>query len=201
MKTSATSEVKRLLLAWRNGDRAALDQLIPLIYDELRRVARRRLGNERRDHTLDSIGLVNEAYLKLIKQRDLNWKNRAHFFAVAARLMHEILVDYARAHGNAKRGGGFVKVTFTGAEELFDKVPQDILKLHDALVDLAAFDKRMYDIVELRFFGGLTIEEAAEVIGVSPGTVMKDWTLAKAWFKRELSKSTSTIESKAKTDL
>src|SRR4029079_19349527 len=105
-------------------------------------VARRLLVNGLRDHTLDSIGLVNEAYLKLIKQRDLNWKNRAHFFAVAARLMHDILADYARAHGNAKRGGGLVKVTLTGAEEVFDKLPQDILKLHDALMDLAAFDKR-----------------------------------------------------------
>ena len=188
-KTPATSEVTRLLLAWRDGDRAALDQLMPLIYDELKRVARRRLGDERRDHTLDSAGLVNEAYLKLIKQRDLNWKNRAHFFAVAARLMRQILVDYARARGNAKRGGFVVKVPEEDAVKVPAKLSGEIVKLHDAITALAAFDERMSEIVELRFFGGLSIEDTAEVIGVSPGTVMRDWTVAKAWLQRELSKS------------
>jgi len=188
-KTPATSEVTRLLLAWRDGDRAALDQLMPLIYDELKRVARRRLGDERRDHTLDSAGLVNEAYLKLIKQRDLNWQNRAHFFAVAARLMRQILVDYARARGNAKRGGFVVKVPEEDAVKVPAKLSGEIVKLHDAITALAAFDERMSEIVELRFFGGLSIEDTAEVIGVSPGTVMRDWTVAKAWLQRELSKS------------
>ena len=188
MNSHSTQEVTRLLLAWSDGDRGALDQLMPLVYSELRRMAHRRLGAERPGHTLRSTALVNEVYLRLVDQNQLQWQNRAHFFAVAAQLMRHILVDYARARQNAKRGGKAVKVPLEGAAEISSERSTELVALDDALTSLAEFDQRRSKIVELRFFGGLSIEETAEVLGVSPGTVMRDWTLAKAWLQREISR-------------
>lgn len=188
MDSPPPNEVTRLLLAWSQGDRAALDQLMPLIYAELRRLAHRHLGAERPGHSLQTTALVNEAYLRLVEQKDLHWQNRAHFFAVAAQLMRRILVDYARARYNAKRGGGVAKLTLEAAAEVSLERSAELVALDDALTDLATFDQRKSRLVELRFFGGLSIEETAEVLQVSPGTVMREWTLAKAWLQREISK-------------
>jgi RNA polymerase sigma factor (TIGR02999 family) len=177
-----------LLLAWRNGDRAALDQLMPIVYSELRRLARRQLAGERPCHTLQTTALVNEAYLRLVDQSSFQWQNRAHFFAVAARIMRHILVDYARARHNAKRGGRAMKVTLDEAAEISTERATEMVALDDALTALAKFDPRRSQIVELRFFGGLSVEETAEALQVSPGTVMREWTLAKAWLQREIGK-------------
>ncbi|MEW6210821.1 MAG: sigma-70 family RNA polymerase sigma factor [Acidobacteriota bacterium] len=188
MTTPSPQEVTRLLEAWSNGDRAALDQLMPLVYSELHRIAHRHLGRERAGHTLQTTALVNEAYLRLIDQREARWQNRAHFFAVSARLMRRILVDYARARQYAKRGGGAVKVSVEGAAKEAKGRAAEVVALDDALTALAELDERKSRIVELRFFGGLSIEETAEVMGVSSGTVMREWTLSKAWLRREMSK-------------
>jgi RNA polymerase sigma factor (TIGR02999 family) len=188
MSLPSTQEVTRLLLAWSDGDRAALDQLMPIVYSELRRLARRHLGGERPGHTLQTTALVNEAYLRLVGQRPLQWQNRAHFFAVSAQLMRQILVDYARARHNAKRGGRAVKVELDEAAEVSTERAAEMVALDDALTALAGFDQRKSRIVELRFFGGLSIEETAEVLKVSPGTVMREWTLAKAWLREEIGK-------------
>jgi RNA polymerase sigma factor (TIGR02999 family) len=188
MNSLSPHEVTRLLLAWSDGDRAALDQLMPLVYAELRRLAHRHLRGERSGHTLQTTALVNEAYLRLVDQNQFNWQNRAHFFAVAAQMMRRILVDYARARLNAKRGGGTVRVMLEEAAEVSQDRSAEMVALDDALTELAEFDQRKSQIVELRFFGGLSIEETAEVLKVSPGTVMREWTLAKAWLQREISK-------------
>jgi len=186
MNSPAPDEVTLLLLAWSKGDRAALDQLMPLIYAELHRLAHRHLGAERPGHSLQTTALVNEAYLRLVEQKDLHLQNRAHFFAVAAQLMRRILVDYARARYNAKRGGGVLKLTLEDAAEVSAERSAEMVALDDALTSLAAFDQRKSHMVELRFFGGLNIEETAEILQVSPGTVMREWTRAKAWLQREL---------------
>jgi RNA polymerase sigma-70 factor (ECF subfamily) len=188
MSSPSTPEVTRLLLAWSDGDRAALDQLMPIVYAELRRLASRHLGAERPGHTLQTTALVNEAYLRLVDQNSLQWQNRAHFFAVAARMMRHILVDYARARHNAKRGGRAIKVTLDEAAEVSTERASEMVALDDALTALSEFDQRKSRIVELRFFGGLSIEETAVALEVSPGTVMREWTLAKAWLQREISK-------------
>jgi RNA polymerase sigma factor (TIGR02999 family) len=188
MSSLPTPEVTHLLLAWSDGDRAALDQLMPIVYEELRRLARRQLAGERHGHTLQTTALVNEAYLRLVDQNSLRWQNRVHFFAVAARIMRHILVDYARARHNAKRGGRAMKVTLDEAAEVSTERAAEMVALDDALTALAEFDQRKSQIVELRFFGGLSIEETAEALKVSPGTVMREWTLAKAWLQREISK-------------
>lgn len=188
MSSPSTPEVTHLLLAWSNGDRAALDQLMPIVYAELRQLASRYLGGERPGHTLQPTALVNEAYLRLVDQSSLQWQNRAHFFAVAARMMRHILVDYARARHNAKRGGRAVKVTLDEAAEVSTERTAEMVALDDALTELSEFDQRKSQIVELRYFGGLSVEETAEALNVSPGTVMREWTLAKAWLRRELSK-------------
>ncbi len=188
MTSPSTPEVTHLLLAWSNGDRAALDQLMPIVYAELRRLASRYLGAERSGHTLQPTALVNEAYLRLVDQSSLQWQNRAHFIAVAARMMRHILVDYARARHNAKRGGRAVKVTLDEAAEVSTERTAEMVALDDALTALSEFDQRKSQIVELRYFGGLSVEETAEALKVSPGTVMREWTLAKAWLRRELSK-------------
>jgi RNA polymerase sigma factor (TIGR02999 family) len=187
MNAPSPPEVTRLLLAWSNGDREAFDQLMPIIYSELHRLAHRHLGGERPGHTLQTTALVNEAYLRLIDQKQFQWQNRSHFFAVAAQLMRRILVDYARARNNAKRGGGTVKVTLEEAAEISEDRSEEMVALDDALTEMASFDHRKSLIVELRFFGGLSIEETAEALEVSPGTVMREWTLAKAWLQREIS--------------
>jgi len=186
MKTPEPEEVTDLLIAWREGDQAALDKLMPLVYEELRRLAHRRRWRERQDHTLQTTALVHEAYLRLIDQRDAQWQNRAHFYAIAAQMMRRILVDNARARNYQKRGGGAQQVTLGEALEVSDNRAAEVVALDDALEALAAFDPRKSRMIELRFFGGLSIEETAEVLGVSPGTVMRDWTLAKTWLRREI---------------
>jgi RNA polymerase sigma-70 factor, ECF subfamily len=176
-----------LLLAWGRGDETALDQLIPLVHDELRRLARRHMAGERVGHTLQATALVNEAYLRLIEVNQVRWQNRAHFFAMASRVMRRILVDAARARGYQKRGGGAETVSLDEALLVSGGPRQDLIALDDALNALAAFDLRKSQVVEMRFFGGLSVEETAEALHVSADTVMRDWRLAKVWLLRELS--------------
>jgi RNA polymerase sigma-70 factor, ECF subfamily len=176
-----------LLLAWARGDETALDQLIPLVHDELRRLARRHMARERVGHTLQATALVNEAYLRLIEVNQVRWQNRAHFFAMASRMMRRILVDAARARGYQKRGAGAEKVSLDEALLVSAQPRQDLLALDDALNALAVFDLRKSQVVEMRFFGGLSVEETAEALHVSADTVMRDWRLAKVWLVRELS--------------
>ncbi len=184
--TPNPTEVTQLLVAWSNGDSSARDALMPLVHDELRRLAHRYMGRERGNHTLQTSALVNEAYLRLIDQKDVHWQNRAHFFGIAARIMRRILVDYARKRGFAKRGGNVQPVPFDEAMIVSPERAAEVVALDDALNGLAELDQRKSQIIELRFFGGLSIEETAEVLGVSPGTVMRDWTFAKAWLRREI---------------
>ncbi|TMB97481.1 MAG: sigma-70 family RNA polymerase sigma factor [Chloroflexi bacterium] len=184
--TGQSADVTRLLLAWGQGDEAALERLIPLVHDELRRIARRHMGRERAGHTLQATALVNEAYLRLIDVQHVNWQNRAHFLAVSARLMRRILVDFARSKHYQKRGGGAAKVTFDEALIGANEAGQDLVALDDALEALAKVDERKSRVIELRFFGGLSVEETASVLTVSPDTVMRDWRLAKAWLLREM---------------
>ncbi|MGH9832237.1 MAG: sigma-70 family RNA polymerase sigma factor [Blastocatellia bacterium] len=188
MTTPSEKEVTRLLVAWSNGDQAALEQLTPLVYSELHRLAHRYLGRERKGHTLQTTALVHEAYLRLIDQKEVRWQNRAHFFAIAAQMMRRILVDYARSRNVAKRGGGAQQVSLDEAMEVSDERAADVIALDEALKSLSDLDQRKGRIIELRFFGGLSIEETAEALGVSPGTVMRDWTFAKAWLQREINK-------------
>jgi RNA polymerase sigma factor (TIGR02999 family) len=182
----APGSVTELLLAWRAGDEPALAQLTPLVHDELQRIARRCLRGERAGHSLQPTALVHEAYLRLIEAARVNWQNRAHFLAMAARMMRRVLVDAARARASQKRGGGAIRVTLTdGARS--DEREHELVALDDALQALAALDPRRGQVVELRFFGGLTVAETAEVLDVSAETVMRDWKLARAWLRRELS--------------
>jgi RNA polymerase sigma factor (TIGR02999 family) len=186
MRTASSEEVTQLLVAWSNGNKAALDQLMPLVYRELHRLARRRLGRENAGHTLQTTALVNEAYLRLVGQKESQWQNRAHFFAIAAQMMRRILVDYARSRHYAKRGGGAPKVSFDEIMAVSGGRAADVVALDEALTTLGELDQRKSKMVELRFFGGLSIEETAEVLGVSPGTIRRDWTLTKAWLQREI---------------
>ena len=187
--SSPTHEVTQLLVAWGNGDNAALDRLMPLVYEELRRLARHYMNRERPGDTLQSTALVNEAYLRLVDQEDMRWENRAHFFGIAARIMRQILVDRARARNAAKRGGGDYKLDLTEISDLPDRAQRlDLLALDRALEGLAWFDPQQSRIVELKFFGGLSIEETAVVMGVSPAKVKREWALAKSWLFLELSK-------------
>ena len=179
-------QVTQLLVAWGEGDQAARDELMPLVYEELHRLAHRFISRERPGHTLQTTGLLNEAYLRLVDQKNVNWKSRAHFFGIAARLMREILVDYARKRSYAKRGGDAHRVPLDETMIVSEERAADVVALDDALKSLAQIDPRQSQIVELRFFGGLSIEETAEVLAVSPGTVMRDWTIAKAWLRRAL---------------
>jgi len=179
--------VTGILLKWREGDEAALDRLVPIVHDELRRIARRCMAGERAGHSLQATALVNEAYLRLIDVQHVNWQNRAHFLAMSARLMRRILVDYARSKGYQKRGGGAVKVTFDEGLPVSAEPAMDLVALDDALKTLATMDERKSRVIELRFFGGLTVEETAIVLDLSPETIMRDWKLAKAWLMRELS--------------
>ena len=181
--TASSNEVTQLLVAWGNGDQTALDQLMPLVYSELHRLARRHIKKERPGHTLQTSALLNEAFLRLVDQRDAHWQSRAHFFSIAAQMMRRILVDYARSRRYAKRGGDARQVTFDEELVVSRQLSADVIELHDALNEMAAIDERKSKVVELKFFGGLSIEETAEVLGVSPGTVMRDWTLAKAWLR------------------
>jgi RNA polymerase sigma factor (TIGR02999 family) len=176
-----------LLMAWSNGEQDALEQLIPLVYNELHRLAHRYMAGERREHTLQSTALVHEAYERLINLKNVSWQNRAHFFAVSAQLMRRILVDYARSRRYSKRGGQWRQVPLNEAVAVFRDRRTDIVALDDALRTLADIDPRKARVVEIRFFGGLSIKETAEVLNVSPETVLRDWRLAKVWLLRELS--------------
>jgi RNA polymerase sigma factor (TIGR02999 family) len=185
--SSKTHQVTELLAAWSQGDREALDKLMPLIYDELRRLARQHMRRERAGHTLQTTALVNEAYMRLVDQRRAQWQNRAQFFGVAARLMRRILVDHARSRRRLKREGDAHKISLDEAARVSQEQSTNLLALHEALKKLETMNERMGRIVELRFFGGLSIEETAEVMKVSPGTVMKDWTFAKAFMHEAIS--------------
>jgi len=184
--TPSTQEITQMLVAWGNGDQAALDNLMPLVYAELRRLAHRYMCQERSDHTLQTSALVNEAYFRLVDQKEVHWQNRAHFFGIAAQMMRRILVDHARQRNSAKRGSDLRSVPLDEALIISEERAAEVVALDDALKSLAEIDPRKGQIVELRFFGGLNIEEAAEILKVSPGTIMREWTLAKAWLRREM---------------
>lgn len=189
MTTRSAEGITQLLEKWSQGDKEALGQLMPLVYDELHRLAGAYLRRERRDHTLQPTALVNEGYLRLIDQRHMHWQNRAQFFGVAAQLMRRVLVDHARAHHAAKRGGPQEELSLSHALN-FGKQPDiAFLSLHDALTRLAEIDPDQSQIVELRYFGGLTIAETAEVMKISHATVEREWTMARAWLRRELARS------------
>jgi RNA polymerase sigma-70 factor (ECF subfamily) len=182
----APDNVTELLRAHRAGDAEALERLVALVYGELRRQAARYLRRERQNHTLQPTALVHEAYLRLADQRDVEWQNRAHFFAISAQIMRRILVDHARGRGRGKRGGGLAPVLLDDALAIAEARDLDLVALDDALSALARLDERQSRIVEMRFFAGLEVEEVAEALGVSPTTVKRDWSLARAWLRREL---------------
>jgi RNA polymerase sigma-70 factor (ECF subfamily) len=186
MAESDQHDVTRLLKAWSGGDSKALDELFPIVYTEVRKLARSYLRRERPDHTLQPTALVNEAYMRLVDQRHVDWQNRAHFFGIAAQVMRRVLVDHARMRQADKRGSGDRPVVLDEALALVAERTPDVVALDDALRALAELDPRQAQIVELRFFGGLSIEEAAEVIGLSPATVKREWSAARAWLRREL---------------
>jgi|SRR5262245_38441246 len=187
MTTPSSQEVTRLLMAWRNGDQEALELLTPLVYGELRRMAHRYMRRERPDHTLQTSALVNEAFLRLIDCRQIDWQNRAHFFGLAAQLMRQILIDHARSHARAKRGGALRQVSFEETAIVSVGRAAELIALDDALAALAAFDLSKSRIVELRFFGGLSNEEVGEVMGMSLRTIEREWQKAKAWLRRAIS--------------
>ena len=184
-------EITQLLIHWSQGDKAALDQLVPLVYPELRRIAKRHMNREGPAHTLQTSALINEAYLKLVDQQNVKWQNRAHFFAVAAQVMRHILVDHARTRSYAKRGGGAPKLPLDEAAALTEQRAAELITLDDALRDLARLDTRRSQIVELRFFGGLSLEETAEVMNMSPSTVQREWRAAKAWLHHTMTSQTN----------
>ncbi len=184
-------EITQLLFNWSQGDKAALDQLVPLVYPELRRLAKRHMAREDPAHTLQTSALINEAYLKLVDQKSVQWQSRAHFFAVAAQVMRHILVDHARTRNYAKRGGGALKLPLDEAAALTEQRAAELIALDDALRDLSALDGRKSQIIELRFFGGLSLEETAEVMKISPSTVQREWRAAKAWLHHAMSKADS----------
>lgn len=185
MTVGPTPDVTQLLAQWTDGDPRALDALLPLVYDELRRLARSYLQRERSDHTLQSTALVHEAYLRLVDQ-NVSWQNRAHFFGIAAQMMRRILVDHARGHNSAKRGEGVCKVTLDEEIVSAGQRDLDVIALDEALTNLARFDPQQSRIVELRFFAGLSIEDTSEILKISPATVKRDWAMAKAWLFREM---------------
>jgi RNA polymerase sigma factor (TIGR02999 family) len=190
MTKPSKHEITELLVAWGNGDPEALDKLTPLVYQELHRLAEHYMKGERHDHILQTTALVNEVYLRLIDWKNVQWQNRAHFFGVSAQLMRHILVKFARKRLTAKRGGG-VQVSLSDAAKMPSAKNLDLVALDDALNALAALDPRQSQVIELRFFGGLSIEETAEALKVSPGTVRRDWSLAQAWLRRELKRGGS----------
>jgi RNA polymerase sigma factor (TIGR02999 family) len=185
-KALPEEDVSALLRAWSDGDQRALDRLAPIVYDELRRLAGHYLNRERAGHSLQATALVNEAYLRLVDYKRMHWENRAHFFAVSAQLMRRILVDHARRH-NLKRGGNVEHVALEDSAVVGGGRPENLVVLDDAMQALARIDSRKAQVVELRFFGGLSVEETAEVLKVSPVTVMRDWSTARAWLYREMS--------------
>ncbi len=188
-KARGPSDVTALLIEWRAGDNGAVEKLLPLVHGELKRIARRHMAGERPDHVLQATALVNEVYIKLIDIRRVQWQDRAHFFAMAARLMRRVLVDFARARNNQKRGGALHRVTFDQNLPVASDSPDDLIAIDDALRALAVQYERKAQVVELRFFGGLSVEETAEVLKISQETVMRDWKFAKNWLMRELSRN------------
>ena len=188
MAVPSTKEITQLLIAWNNGDAAALEQLTPLVQAELHRLAKRYMAGERKGHILQTTALVNEAYLRLIDWRTVEWQNRAHFFGLAAQIMRRILVDFARAHQSEKRGGDEIRVSLSEAANVPSERSPDLVALDDALRSLEKLDRRQARVVELRFFAGLSMEETAEALKVSLSTVRRDWGLAEAWLFRELNR-------------
>ena len=186
MPLPSTHEVTQLLKAWSTGDEQALERLTPLVYRQLHRVAQRYMAGQRADHTLQTTALVNEVYLRLVDCEQVRWQDRAHFFAVSARLMRRILIDFARSRGYQKRGGAIAHLSLEEAPSVGCEPDANLVALDDALQGLAAVDERKSKVVELRFFGGLNVEETAEVLGVSTDTVLREWRLARAWLLREL---------------
>lgn len=186
MSHPSPNQVTELLRAWSDGDQSALDQLIPLVYGELHRIARRLMAREQPGHSLQATALINEVYLRLIDRDSVSWHDRAHFFAASAQMMRHILVDFARKKRFLKRGGGALRVSVGEAAGVTGGPEMDLLALHEALTALAAFDQRKGQVVELKFFGGLSVAETAAVLGVSEETVLRDWKLAKAWLRKEL---------------
>ena len=184
-------EVTQILHDWSGGDRQAPERLMPLVYDEMRRVARSFLARERGGHTLQPTALVNEAYLRLVDQRSVSWQNRAHFYGIAASMMRRVLIDHARAHATEKRGGGAVHLSFDDVQVPLEERAASFVAMDEALEKLSQMDERKGRIVEMRFFGGLTDEEIAEVLGVSTRTVLRDWKTARLWLFRELSQNLS----------
>ena len=181
--------VTKLLKDWSAGDQSALDKLMPLVYDELRRLAHQHMRREKPGHTLQTSALVNEAYVRLVDQREIQWEGRAHFFGIAARLMRQILVDRARRRNFAKRGGGAIQVSLNEATTVAQEQSANVIALDDALKNLEKTDQRKSRIVELRFFSGMSVEVTAAVLKVSPGTVMREWTFARAWLRNEMSRT------------
>jgi RNA polymerase sigma factor (TIGR02999 family) len=186
MNHHADLPITQMLLDWSGGDKAALERMMPLVYSELHRLAHRYMNRERAGHTLQTSALVNEAFLRLVDQRNVEWNNRAHFFAIAAQMMRRILVDYARSHLYAKRGAGAVHVSLAHADFVSDQASAEITALDEALTQLQLIDPQQARVVELRFFGGLTIRETAEAMGISVDMVKREWSTAKAWLYREM---------------
>jgi len=190
--TQGAENITDLLVGYGRGDKEALDKLMPIVYEELRRQAARYLRREQAGHTLQTTGLIHEAYVRLVDQRHVQWQNRAHFFGIAAQMMRRILVDHARTKKRAKRGGSDIKVSLADATVPVKERDLDVVALDEALSRLAQIDEPQSRVVELRFFSGLTVEETAEVMGISPATVKRDWSMAKAWLHRELSGAVKT---------
>jgi RNA polymerase sigma-70 factor (ECF subfamily) len=186
MPIKSPQHITQLLIDWSNGDQAALDKLMPLVYEELRKLARHYMRNERVGHTLQTTDLVHEAYLRLIDYKRIQWNERAHFFAIAAQVMRRILVEHARGRRRVKRGGGAIKISLDGVAALTHAPSLDWIALDEALTKLETFDKRKSLVVQLRYFGGLSNEEAAQVLNIHPNTVMLDWKFSKAYLRREL---------------
>ena len=189
--STPSQNITKLLVDWRNGDQEALDQLMPLVYEELRRMANHYMRNERKGHTLQTSALVNDAYLRLVDHENIDWQNRSHFFGLAAQAMRRILVDHARSRNYQKRGGNAERVSLDEAANFAEERATELIALDEALQELAKLDPRKSRIVEMRYFGGLTGEETAEVLGISTATVARDWETAKAWLLRELSRTES----------
>jgi RNA polymerase sigma factor (TIGR02999 family) len=189
LKSPARHQITELLAEWREGNQSALDELYPLVYDELHRLARRYMSRERKDHTLQTTALINEAYVRMVDQKNVNWANRSHFFAISAQIMRRILIDHARRNAYAKRGGGAQQVSLEEVAALVPEQGRELMRLDEALKSLAEQDPRRSQVVELRYFGGLNNEEIAGVLQVSENTVTRDWNMARAWLYQQLSEN------------
>jgi len=189
LKSPARHQITELLAEWREGNQSALDELYPLVYDELHRLARRYMSRERKDHTLQTTALINEAYVRMVDQKNVNWANRSHFFAISAQIMRRILIDHARRNAYAKRGGGAQQISLEEVAALVPEQGRELMRLDEALKSLAEQDPRRSQVVELRYFGGLNNEEIAGVLQVSENTVTRDWNMARAWLYQQLSEN------------